>query len=586
MSTTEGGVPVREPVEPEPEPGAGGAAGGPAGPEAGAGAGLRAAPGVGAGVVADGPARPGAAASAGAAGVILAGSADGRRGWTGRRRRGTSGAGHPGTHAHSAKRAGAHDGAVDGSRRRRRRWPWAVAAALMLVGAASWLAVDRIATPLAVPIPHASAVAAVFVPGAPPVLPWPDKGQGAVAVPSLHFTAASGPESPVPIASLTKMTTAVVILRDHPLPVGTDGPVITVTAGDAAEYEAELHNDESSIAIQAGETLTERQMLEAMMTQSANDIAFSLAVWDAGSVAAFVDKMNALATSLGTTDTHYVDASGFDPRTVSSASDVLRVATAGMDIPAFAQIVALPSVTLPLVGTLHNIVPEVGTNGVVGIKSGYTSAAGACMVLAADRTIQGRTVLVLVAVLGQPTPPPTLPKPTPTTTTTAPPPPAPTTTAPTVPGTPPTVPPPTTTTTTTPPPPTTTTTSIPLNDLPIADPFKFARPTTETLLAATSAAITPVTVATPGQPVGVMTSTWGGIPHTTAVVAGAGAWLPGWPGQAVSSMTRFVAIPAGSPAGTRVGARLFAIGDQFQAVPLRLAETVPEPTTWWRLVHA
>jgi len=456
------------------------------------------------------------------------------------------------------------------------------AATLLLAGVGTGFAVDRISTPLVVPVPHASTVAAVSVPGTPPALPWPGKGQGAVAVPSLHVTAASGPESPVPIASLTKMTTAVVILRDHPLAAGSDGPMITITAGDAAEYEAELHNDESSIAIQSGETLTERQMLEAMMTQSANDIAFSLAVWDAGSLPPFVDKMNALALSLGTTNTHYVDASGFDPHSVSSASDVLRVATAGMAIPAFAQIVALPSVTLPLVGTLHNIVPEVGVNGVVGIKSGYTSAAGACMVLAANRTIQGRDVLVLVAVLGQPTPPPTLPKPTPTTTSPPAPAPAPTTT--TVPGTPPPPPPPTTTTQ--PPPPTTTTTSIPLNDLPIADPFKFARPTTEALLAATSAAITPVVVATPGQAVGAVTATWGGVPHPAAVVTGAGAWLPGWPGQSVSSLTRFVPVPAGSPAGTRVGARLFAIGDEFQAVPLRLAETVPEPTAWWRLVHA
>ena len=126
-----------------------------------------------------------------------------------------------------------------------------------------------------------------------------------------------------------------------------------MTSDDAAEYQAELHLDESSIAIQAGETLTERQMLEALLTQSANDIAYSLAVWDAGSVAAFVVKMNALAASLGATNTHYVDASGFDPHSVSSAADVLKVAAAGMSIPTFAEIVALPKVTLPLVGTLQ-----------------------------------------------------------------------------------------------------------------------------------------------------------------------------------------------------------------------------------------
>ena len=146
-------------------------------------------------------------------------------------------------------------------------------------------------------------------------------------------------------------------------------------------------------------------------------------------------------------------------------------------------------------------------------------------------------VLVLVAVLGQPTPPPTLPKSTTTTTT-----------RPARPGAddhddhgdhgtghaaddrtaddrPP--PPPSTTATTTPPPaPTTTTTSIPLNDLPIADPFKFARPTTDALLAATEAAVTPVTVATTGQVVGAVTSVWGGVPHPATVVIATSAWLP------------------------------------------------------------
>jgi D-alanyl-D-alanine carboxypeptidase (penicillin-binding protein 5/6) len=443
-----------------------------------------------------------------------------------------------------------------------------LAVAVILVGTGTWVAVDRISTPLAKPVPHPAILASIAVPGAAPTLPWPAKGQGAVEVPSIGYSAQSGPESSVPIASLTKMTAAVVILRDHPLPDGSDGPVITVTPADAAEYQTELHSDESSIQIQAGETLTEREMLQGMLTQSANDLAFSLAMWDAGSVQAFVVKMNALATSLGATGTHYVDASGYDPQSVSTASDVLRIAAAGMAIPAFAQTVDLTSVTLPLVGTLHNIVSEVGTDGVVGIKSGYTSSAGACMVLAANRMVQQREVLVLVAVLGQPTPPPTQPKKTPTTTR-----------GPTTPtkktG-------PTTTTTSTS---TTTTTTIPLNDLPIADPFKYAGPTTVALLSATRAAVIPVEVAKVGQVAGTVTATWGGVPHAASVVIGANVWLPGWPGQTVNAMTRFTSVAPGSLPGTKVGVRLFAIGGQFEAVSLRLAGTVPEPSAWWRLVH-
>src|ERR1039458_8583690 len=83
-----------------------------------------------------------------------------------------------------------------------------------------------------------------------------------------------------------------------------------------------------------------------------------IAVWDAGTESAFVTKMNSLATSLGAVHTHYVDASGFQPQSVSTAADSLRIAAAGMAIPAFADVVGMPTVSLPLVGTVHNIVTD------------------------------------------------------------------------------------------------------------------------------------------------------------------------------------------------------------------------------------
>ncbi len=478
-----------------------------------------------------------------ASGVVLAEPSSGR----GRHRRGTA-------HRHTRSR-------------RHRRWPWVVVAVVLLaVGGAAWVAVARIGAPLPPVVPRPSTDAGAVVPGPVPSLPWPTGGQGAVSVPAIAYRAQSGPESPVPVASLTKITTAVVILQDHPLGAGDQGPVITVSPDDVAQYDLELHMDESTVAIEVGEQLTERQALEALLTQSANDVAYTLAVWDAGSIDAFVAKMNALATSLGDTDTHYVDASGYDPQTVSSAADVLRMAAVGMAIPTFAEIVGMTEVTLPLAGTLHNIVSQIGVDGVIGVKSGYTSQAGACMVLAANRVIDGRVLLVLVAVTGQPTPPPTAP----TTTTT-------TTTRPSGPTT--------TTTTTRPSGPTTTTTTLPLDDEPVADPFKYAGPTTQTLLTAAQAGITRVTVATQGGVAGTVTSTWGGQVHSATFVTAAGAWLPGWPGQAVRTVTRFTPVPPGSAAGTRVGSTLFAIGTQFQVVPLQLHQTVPEPSLWWRLRH-
>jgi hypothetical protein len=441
--------------------------------------------------------------------------------------------------------------------------------AAILLASAGWAGAVRIDQPLTRPALRVGVSAGVTVAGAGPSLPWPAKGQGAIAIPALGYSEQSGPEAPVPIASLTKMTNALQILRDHPIAAGAGGPSITITADDVAEYDTELHNDQSTVAIRVGEVLTERQMLEAMLTQSANDIAYSLAVWDAASLPAFVTKMNALAASLGATSTHYVDASGYDPQSVSTAADCLRIAAAAMQDPTFAQIVGLTSVTLPLVGTVPNIVTEVGKNNVVGVKSGYTSAAGGCMVLAADRVVQGRTVLVLAAVLGQPTPPPTVP---PSTTTTAPGPPA-------------AAPPVTAAPSTTAPPPTTTTTTTPLDDDNVPDPFRYTRPVIEALLNAAQAGVVPVPLTSKGGTVGTATAEWGGQAHQVEVEAAHAAWLLGWPGQRVVTMTTLGTVRPGGPGGSRVGTARYSLGTQVESVPLQLSATVPEPSWWWRLLH-
>ena len=75
------------------------------------------------------------------------------------------------------------------------------------------------------------------------------------------------------------MTTAVVILRDHPLAVGASGPVITITPGDALQFDVDLDNDESNIPLQIGEKLTELQMLEAL---SISRPTTSLTAWPSG----------------------------------------------------------------------------------------------------------------------------------------------------------------------------------------------------------------------------------------------------------------------------------------------------------------
>jgi serine-type D-Ala-D-Ala carboxypeptidase (penicillin-binding protein 5/6) len=206
----------------------------------------------------------------------------------------------------------------------------------------------------------------------------------------------------VPIASLAKIMTGYLVLRDHPLPAAAPGPVITVTAGDSATYTRDEGQGQSVVQVVAGEKLTERQALEAMLIPSGNNIASLLARWDAGSEAAFVAMMNAQARQLGLHGTRYADASGADPATVSTADDQFRLTVAALQIPAFRQIVAMPQVTLPVAGLAYNVNASLGHDGITGVKTGSSSQAGGCLAFAAIRTVTGSQVTIVGVVLGVP----------------------------------------------------------------------------------------------------------------------------------------------------------------------------------------
>ena len=287
--------------------------------------------------------------------------------------------------------------------RRRRRWRRRLLAvlALVVIVVMAAVAVVRLEAPTPVAAVTDTMAPTVHVASSPVALPWPATGQAAVAVPSVGIEVSSGPETPVPIASLTKMMTAYVILHDHPVLVGQNGPDITMGQPTWTTSTTTPVEDEANAQVTVGEVLTERQLLEGLLVHSANNFADTLARWDAGSIAAFVAKMNSTAAQLGMDHTHYADASGFDQDSQSTAGDLLKVAAQDMENPTFDGIVRMSSVTLPVAGTISTYTPLLGFEGVIGVKSGFTTAAGGCDVIAVMRTVQGLPTMVLAAVTGQ-----------------------------------------------------------------------------------------------------------------------------------------------------------------------------------------
>jgi D-alanyl-D-alanine carboxypeptidase (penicillin-binding protein 5/6) len=222
---------------------------------------------------------------------------------------------------------------------------------------------------------------------------WPRRGQGAYVL-GHGRPVASAHERPVPIASLAKVMTAYLLLKHYP---GDSGRRFVVTESDVIDTEARRHDGQSVVAVSAGEQLTERDALMAILLPSANNVAVLVARQVAGSVSSFVAEMNHTAHALGMTHTIYTDPSGYDAGTVSTALDQLRLARLVAKDETLAAVMATRSYWLPVAGEVTNTNALLGHDGFVGMKTGSDEAAGGCFMF---RSALHQETLIGV-VLGQ-----------------------------------------------------------------------------------------------------------------------------------------------------------------------------------------
>jgi len=198
----------------------------------------------------------------------------------------------------------------------------------------------------------------------------------------------------IPMASLTKLMTAYVIMQSHqPQEVIKLGPAVAAVGGESQR-----------LGLQEGESFTVGDMLKALLIYSANDVAVGLASWDAGTEQAFVDKMNRMAGELGLTRTRYANASGLDsPGHVSSAADLAKLSQIMFTSPTIQSIVKTTSATIKnqagksylLTNTNQLLIRD---SRVKGLKTGYTLAAGQCLITYAE--VDGKRLLTVL--LGSP----------------------------------------------------------------------------------------------------------------------------------------------------------------------------------------
>jgi D-alanyl-D-alanine carboxypeptidase (penicillin-binding protein 5/6) len=202
-----------------------------------------------------------------------------------------------------------------------------------------------------------------------------------------------------PMGSITKVMTAYVVLTTPGLSLNR---VITVPSGIVG-YDEKY--DASTAGLVPGEKLTTLQLLYAMMLPSGCDAAYTLAGAYGPGLSGFIAKMNATARKLGLTKTHFTDFSGLPApsaySTYSTAHDLVNLGRAAMKNKTLATIVATRTYQLPATSghrahTWRNLDPLLGTfPGAIGIKTGYTGAAGQCLLFEARR---GSTTLIVVVL--------------------------------------------------------------------------------------------------------------------------------------------------------------------------------------------
>ncbi|MDB5170337.1 MAG: hypothetical protein JWO35_31 [Candidatus Saccharibacteria bacterium] len=284
-------------------------------------------------------------------------------------------------------------------RRRARRPLYLFFVLVVISGYSSWV----LLRPLAAlnPIPRSSTVR---MDTAPATLSWPVAGQSAVGILGTDISALYGKQTPVPIASTAKVITALVVLEKKPLKQGEQGSVITLTPADVALYENYKAIDGSLLPVVAGEQISEYQMMQAIMLPSANNIADTMAIWAYGSLPAYADAANAYLAAHGLTNTHVgSDASGLSPSTTSTAEDLVKLGKLAMQHTVLAEVVGQSTAAgIPLTSSIKNVNSLLGTNNIIGIKTGNTDEAGGVFMSASRITINSKPITIITAVAGSP----------------------------------------------------------------------------------------------------------------------------------------------------------------------------------------
>ena len=229
----------------------------------------------------------------------------------------------------------------------------------------------------------------------------PNDSQAAVGTLFEGLVATNETGDPVPIASITKVLTTLVVLEKAPLKPGEQGDSITLTQKDVDYYQKYIGIGGTVTNVVAGESMTQYQVLQTMLLASSNNMSDTIVEHYFGSVDEYLKQANIYLKENDLQNTKIADATGFSPESVSTPSDVLTFSQLALQNPVIKEIAAQKSANVPVAGEILNYNPLINEPNVTGLKPGFTDEAGATLVFSADVPLEnGETKSVIGVVLG------------------------------------------------------------------------------------------------------------------------------------------------------------------------------------------
>lgn len=229
---------------------------------------------------------------------------------------------------------------------------------------------------------------------------WPASGAAAFAIEGVEGASGATGDAAVPMASITKLATTLVVLEQRPIETG-EGADITIGAEDVAFMQTAFDEAAPYYPVRTGQTVTQADLVEASIVASTANASMTLARWGFDSIDAFLVAADDWAQRNGLTTMVIADAAGLSLDSVASPADMVRLGELALADPIVGAAMRQRSVSIAGLGVQPSTNPLLGVSGIDAGKTGALFVSGRNLIVSATATVDGQPLRAVVVVAGQ-----------------------------------------------------------------------------------------------------------------------------------------------------------------------------------------